>query len=131
MGKKDSAKEGSKSISASSEDLLRIVGTAGQVAQMFEAALEILQTAQSTIPAPTLKEVAEIRQGKRLLTQEAFLLGSFQRVILAAENVASDLQAIDQETLRNVNELNLSDVDLNAIEQAVTERTQKGARKKV
>ena len=116
------------STSAGSEDLLRIVGTAEQMVQMFEAALEILQTAQSTIPAPSLDEVAEIRLGKRPLTQEAYLLGSFQRVILGAENVASDLQAIDLETLRNVHELNLGDVELNAIEQAVTERMQKGAR---
>ncbi|MFL6290562.1 MAG: hypothetical protein ACJ759_06675 [Thermoanaerobaculia bacterium] len=116
------------SAGLSSEDLLRIVGTAEQVVQMFEAALEILQTGQSTIPAPTLEEVAEMRLGKRPLTQEACLLGSFQRVILAAENVASDLQAIDLESLRNVHELSLSDVELNAIEQAVTERTQKGAR---
>jgi hypothetical protein len=115
-------------MSSSSEDLLRIVGAAEQVVQMFEAALEILQTAQSTIPAPTLEQVAEIRQGKRPLTQEAYLLGSFQRVILAAENVASDLQAIDLETLRNAHELSLSGVELNAIEQAVAERTQKGAR---
>ena len=114
----------------SSEDLLRIVGTAEQVAQMLEAALEILQTAQSTIPAPTLAQVAEIRQGKRPLTQEAFLLGSLQRVILATENVASDLQAIDLETLRNVHELNLGEVELNAIEQAVAEREQKGERRR-
>ena len=114
----------------SSEDLLRIVGTAEQVAQMLEAALEILQTAQSTIPAPTLAEVAQIRQGKRPLTQEAFLLGSLQRVILAVENVTSDLQAIDLETLRNVHELLLGDVEFNAIEQAVAEREQKGERRR-
>lgn len=116
--------------SASSENLLRIVGTVEQVVQMFEAALEILQATQSTIPAPTLGEVAEIRLGKQPLTRDAYLLGSFQRVILAAENVASDLQAIDLETLRNVHELSLSDVELNAIEQAATERTQKAARKR-
>ncbi len=106
----------------SSEDLLRIVGTAEQVAQMLEAALEILQTAQSTIPAPTLQAVAEIRQGKRPLTQEAFLIGSLQRIMLGAENMVSDLRAIDLETLRNVHELLLGDVELNAIGEAVAER---------
>ena len=111
-------------------DLQRIVGAAEQVIQMFEASLEILQAAQSTIPAPTLEEVAEIRLGKRPLTEEAYLLGSFQRTILGAENVVSDLRAIDLETLRNLRKLNLSGVELNAIEQAVTERTQKGARKR-
>jgi hypothetical protein len=112
---------------SSSKDLLRIVGTAEQAVQMFEAALEILQEAQLTIPAPTLEEVAEIRQGKRPLTQETYLLGSFQRAILAAENVASDLRAIDLETLRKVHKLSLSSVEFNAVEQAVAERTQKGA----
>lgn len=115
-------------MSSSSEELLRIVGTAEQVAQMLEAALEILQAAQSAIPAPTLEEVAEIRLGKRPLTQEAFLIGSLQRIMLGAENVVSDLRAIDLETLRNVHELLLGDVELNAIEQAVAERAEKGER---
>ena len=106
----------------SSEDLLRIVGTAEQVAQMLEAALEILQAAQSAIPAPTLEEVAEIRLGNRALTQEAFLIGSLQRIMLGAENMVSDLRAIDLETLRNVHELLLGDVELNAIGEAVAER---------
>jgi hypothetical protein len=106
----------------SSEDLLRIVGTAEQVAQMLEAALEILQAAQSAIPVPTLEEVAEIRLGKRPLTQEAFLIGSLQRIMLGAENMVSDLRAIDLETLRNVHELLLGDVELNAIGEAVAER---------
>jgi len=113
---------------SSSKDLLRIVGTAEQAVQMFEAALEILQEAQLTIPAPTLEEVAEIRQGKRPLTQETYLLGNFQRAILAAENVASDLRAIDLETLRKVHKLHFSGLELNAVEQAVTERMQKGVR---
>jgi hypothetical protein len=106
----------------SSEDLLRIVGTAEQVAQMLEAVLEILQAAQSAIPAPTLEEVAEIRLGKRPLTQEAFLIGSLQRIMLGAENMVSDLRAIDLETLRNVHELLLGEVELNAIGEAVAER---------
>jgi hypothetical protein len=114
------------SVGSNSADLRRIVGTARQMAQMLEAALEILQTAQSTIPAPPLEEVAEIRQGKRPLTQEAYAIGNLQRVILNAENAVSDLRAIDLETLRKVHKLSLSDVELNAIEQAVAERAQKG-----
>jgi len=110
------------------QDFSEAVHAAEQVVQMFEAALEILETAQSSIPDPTLVEVAEIRQGKLPLTQEAFLIGSFQRIILGAENVVSDLRAIDLETLRNVHELTLGGVELNAIEQAVAERAQGGAR---
>jgi hypothetical protein len=111
-----------------SQDYSEVVRAAGEVGQMLEAALEILEAAQSTIPAPTLEEVAEIRLGRRPLTQEAYLLGNLQRAILGAENVGSDLRAIDLETLRNVHELSLSAVELNAIEQAVAERAQGGAR---
>jgi hypothetical protein len=111
-----------------SQDFSEVVRAAGEVAQMLEAALEILQTAQSTIPAPTLEQVAEIRLGRRPLTQEAYLIGNLQRAILGAENVVSDLRAIDLETLRNVHELGLSGLELNAIGQAVAERAQGGAR---
>ena len=41
-----------------SQDFSEVVRAAREVVQMFEAALEILQAAQSTIPAPTLEEVA-------------------------------------------------------------------------
>ena len=99
-----------------------LVHTAKQVVRMFDAAVEILQEAQMTIPAPSLEEVAEIRQGKRPLTKEAYLLGLFQRSIVAAENLASDLRATDQETLRNVQKMRLSMMELNALEEAVAER---------
>lgn len=101
-----------------------VIQTAEEVVRLLEEALEKLQAAQTSIPAPTLREIAEIRQGKRPLTEEAYLLGIFQRAILAAENVASDLRAVDLETLRNVHQLDLSGVELNALEQAVAERTE-------
>ena len=88
----------------------------------MEEALEILQAAQSSIEAPTLEEVAEIRDGKRPVTPEAYTLGMLQRAILEAENVASDFRALDEKTLRKVHELRLSGADLNAIEEAVAER---------
>lgn len=100
-----------------------VVQTAEEVIRLLEEALEKLQAAQRSIPAPTLQEIAEIRQGKRPLTERAYLLGVFQRAMLAAENAASDLRAVDLETLCNVHELKLSGVELNAIEQAVAERT--------
>jgi hypothetical protein len=108
-----------------SEDLPEIVHAAEEVARLFEAGLEILQAAQATIPAPSLEEVAKIREGKQPLTREAYLLGLFQRAILGAENLASDLRTLDLETLRNVHELELSGVELNAIEEAVAERRRK------
>jgi hypothetical protein len=100
-----------------------LLGTAAQVAQtMFESALELLQEVQALVPAPTLEEIAEMRQGKRPLTREAFLLGLLQRIVVGAENLASDLRAIDEDTLRNVHELELSAIEFNAMEEAVTRR---------
>lgn len=114
--------EPSCALASGDDDLPELVHTAEQVVRLFETGLEILQAAQATVPAPTLEEVAEIRKGERPLTREAYLLGLFQRAILGAENLASDLRTVDLETLRNVHELELSGVDLNAIEQAVAER---------
>src|SRR5215207_9612645 len=78
-----------------SQDVSEVVRAAKEVVQRLEAALEILQTAQSIIPAPTLGEVADMRLGKRPLTQEAYLIANLQRVLLGAENVVSDLRVID------------------------------------
>lgn len=99
-----------------------LIGVAAQVAQMFESALELLQEAQASVPVPTLEEVAEMRQGKRPLTREAYLLGLFQRVLVGTENLASDLWAVDEETLGRVHEIDLSSLELNAIEEAVARR---------
>ncbi len=107
----------------SDDKLMRaIVGVAAQVARMFESALELLQEAQASVPAPTLEEVAEMRQGKRPLTREAYLLGLFQRALVGAENLASDLGAVDEESLSRVHEIDLSSLELNAIEEAVVRR---------
>ena len=100
-----------------------LVGVAAQVAQMFESALELLQEAQASVPAPGLEEVAEMRQGKRPLTREAYLLGLLQRALVGTENLASDLRALDEETLRNVHEIELSALEFNAMEEAVVRRS--------
>ena len=99
-----------------------IVGAAAQAAGMFESAMELLEEAQASVPAPTLQEVAEMRQGKWPVTREAYLLGLFQRVLVATENLASDLRAIDEETLSRVHEIDLSALELNAMEEAVARR---------
>jgi len=107
---------------SASKDLSAVVCVAQEMVQSFDAAVEILQAAEATIAAPTPAEVEQIRQGERPLTPEAYLLGLFRRSILAAENLASDLRAIDLETLGKVHELELSGIEMNAIEQAVAER---------
>lgn len=99
-----------------------LVGMAAQAARMFESALELLQEAQASVPAPTLEEVAEMRLGQRPLTREAYLLGLFQRALVGAENLTSDLGAVDEETLRSVHEFELSALEFNAMEEAVVRR---------
>lgn len=105
-----------------SADLVKLIEAAAQAIELHDAEVEILQAAQAIIPAPTPVEVAEMRQGRRPLSREAYLLGTFQRAIVGAENLASDLRAIDRKTLRNVAALRLSAVELNAIEVAVAGR---------
>lgn len=106
-------------------DLDKVVGLARVLGRMFDTAVETLQTAERRIPAPTLEEVAEMRRGERPLTPEAHLLGLFHRSLVAAENLASDFRGVDLKMLENVHELELSELELNAIEQAVAERRSK------
>jgi hypothetical protein len=98
-----------------------LVRVASLAAQVFESAMEILQNAQDALPAPTLDEIAEMRQRKRPLTREAYLLGLLQRVAVGAENLVSDLR-IDEETLLNVHEFDLSALEFNAMEEAIARR---------
>lgn len=103
-----------------------ILETSARVAQnLFSSAFDLLQEAQTLVPAPSLEEVAEMRQGKRPLTREAFLLGLLQRVVLGAENLASDLQAVNEEILRDVHEIRLSALEFNAMEEAIIQRMSK------
>lgn len=103
-------------------DLEKIVDSTQVIVRSLDAGMEILQKLQRSLPVPTVEEVAEMRQRKRPLTQEAFLHGLVHRSLLGLENLASDLREIDLEMLRNVHRLELSGIELKAIEQAVVER---------
>jgi hypothetical protein len=92
-----------------------------RLVETFDATFEVLEWAESLVPAPTLEEAGEMRQGKRPLTREAYLIGLLQRCALGAENLASDLR-IDQETLRRVHELDSSQMELDAMVAAVARR---------
>ena len=110
-------------MSQSADAFTEIASAAAQVVQMLEAGLEILQAAQACVPVPAPEELAAIRTGEQPLTQAAFLLGLFQRAIVNAENLVSDLRSVDMETLSNLQDLRLSMLELNAIEEAVAERS--------
>lgn len=93
------------------------------VAQMFETGLELIQEAEALLPAPTLEEIAEMRQKKRPVTREAYLLGLLQRIAVGAENLASDLRIVDEDALSHVHEFDLTALEFNAMEEAVSRRT--------
>jgi len=92
--------------------------------QILEATVAVLDEGQALVPPPTTKEVDEMRQGKRPLTREAFLLGAYQRMISGAENLVSDLRTVTHRTtLKKVHTLELSGNDFNAIQEAVQSLT--------
>lgn len=98
---------------------------AEEQAEILDRAAQILQEAQLSVPLPTREEIAELRRGGPL-SKEAYLLGVLQRVILSAENAASDLRiGVDPETLNNLDEIRLSVVEINAIDAAFQERQSK------
>jgi hypothetical protein len=99
-----------------------LVKVAAIATQMFETATELLQEAEALLPAPTLEEIAEMRQGRRPLTREAYLLGLLQRVAVGAENLASDLRTVDEDVLSSVQELDVTALEFNAMEEAVGRR---------
>lgn len=91
-------------------------------ADVLDRVAQILQEAQLSLPLPTREEITELRRGGPL-SKEAYLLGLLQRVILSAENAASDLRTgIDPETLNNLDQIRLSVVEINAIDAAFQER---------
>jgi hypothetical protein len=90
--------------------------------QVLEATLDVLQEGQALVPPPTMKEFGEMREGKRPLSREAFLLGAYQRLIIGAENLISDLRTVTHRTtLKRVHTLELSGNDFNAIQEAIQE----------
>ena len=99
-----------------------LVKVAAIATQMFETAMEILQEAEALLPVPTLEEIAEMRRKERPLTREAYLLGLLQRIVVGAENLASDLRIVDEDILRNVHEFDLSALEFNAMEEAAAGR---------
>lgn len=100
-----------------------LVKVAAIATQMFETATELLQEAETLLPVPTLEEIAEMRQKKRPLTREAYLLGLLQRVAVGAENLASDLRTVDEDVLAGVQDFDVTILEFNAMEEAVARRT--------
>lgn len=92
--------------------------------RVLEGTVDALQQGQTRVPPPRMKEIAEMRSGKRPLSREAFLLGAYQRLLIEAENLISDLRSITHTTAWGA--AHALEVDFNAIEAAVSARHSKG-----
>lgn len=94
-------------------DLLRAIR---KQVETLDVSVGIFQDGQALVPLPSDDELAEMRRGKRPLSREAYLIGLFQRAIVAAEDLASDLRtAFEPGTLKNVHVMQLSAVEFNHI----------------
>jgi hypothetical protein len=89
--------------------------------ESLDLEVEVLQSAQSLIPLPSLTQVARMRTGALPLTRYAYLLGRLQRAIVMLENVASDLRTDLEHGYADPEKAELVEADFNAIESAVTQ----------
>lgn len=94
-------------------ELLRVVR---RQVEVLDTMVEVFQDGQGLVPPPTEEELAAMRRGELPLTREAYLIGVFQRALIPAENLATDLRtAIGADTLRGVVSLQLTEAEFNAI----------------
>lgn len=85
--------------------------------ETLDVMVEVFQEGQALVPPPTPEELAGMRRGERPLTREAYLIGLYQRAIVAAEDLAADLRtAIEETTLKKIHKMKLSAIEVNCIE---------------
>lgn len=98
---------------------------AEQQAAILDAVAETLQQAQARMPRPGREEIRAVRDGRQPLSLPAYLRGYLQRVILAVEDAACDLQyGFEDEALTEALSVDPSETLVNAIE-ASLERPQR------
>jgi hypothetical protein len=94
-------------------ELLQVLG---RQIEVLERSAEVFQDGQNLVPLPTVEELAAMRRRERPLALEAYLIGLYQRAIIAAEDLASDLRlAIEEDILKGVKNLQLTEAEFNGI----------------
>jgi hypothetical protein len=89
---------------------------------VLDSAVAAFQEGQAQVPLPDPEDLARMQRGEIPLTREAYLIGVYQKALVATEDLALDLRlAIKRKTLKNIHEMRLSPVDFNFI-QAGAER---------
>jgi hypothetical protein len=101
------------------DTLPSILETLARQIETLDVEVEVLQSAQSRIPLPSLTQVARMRTGTLPLSRHAYLLGRLQRAIVMIENVASDLRTDLEHGYANPGSVELVEADFNAIEAAI------------
>jgi len=106
-----------------SETLPSILETLAKQVEALDEEVEVLQSAQTRVPLPSLTQVARMRRGTLPVTRHAYLLGRLQRAIVMLENVASDLRTDLEHGYEDPESVDLVEADFNAIEAAVARLT--------
>lgn len=106
-----------------SDTLPSILETLAKRVETLDVEVEVLQSAQSRIPLPSLTQVARMRTGTLAVSQHAYLLGRLQRAIVILENVASDLRTDLEHGYASPESVELVEADFNAIEAAIARLT--------
>lgn len=102
------------------DTLPSILETLAKRVEALDREVEVLQSAQSRIPLPSLTQVTYMRRGTLPVSRYAYLLGRLQRAIVTLENVASDLRTDLEHGYDDPGSVDLLEADFNAIEAAVT-----------
>ena len=86
---------------------------------VLEMAMLIFQQAQRMLPLPSSAELAELRKGSRPVGRTVYLLGFLQRAGASLEEVATALRNEIEDATDDVQREGLSELDFNAIEEAI------------
>lgn len=86
----------------------------------LEQCAKILQEIQSRTPRPSQADIEAVRSGHRPMTRDEYLLARLQRILVALENIVSDLWA-DLEHEFEPGAVDLLEADINALAAAAAE----------
>lgn len=90
---------------------------------VLEMAMQIFQQAQRMLPLPSATELAEMKKGSRPVGRTVYLLGFLQRAGASLEEVATALRNEIEDATEDVQREGLSQIDFNAIKEAIHDLT--------
>lgn len=91
----------------------------GEQVTSLERSTRLFQKVQDRLPKPSPQEIEEVRTRQRPMNRYEYILARLQRVVIALENVASDLSLDLEYDFEPA--VYLLEADVNALEAAVEE----------